>query len=92
MMDDLISVLEEIAKSSKTTRLLVEILIKLTLLVMRYIRGTHECDYALCIHTAECMLPYVFAAGPHNYSRYGLYFVQSMSWLPDQVLEGFLKV
>ena len=28
----------------------------------------------------EAMMPYMFAANYHNYTRYGLYYVRSMMW------------
>ena len=73
------------------TKLWVEVFIKPVLLIMKYIRSTHESDYALTIQTAECMLPYFFAACHHNYSRYTLFFVRPMAWLPVKVLDAFMK-
>ena len=37
------------------------------------------------------MLPYFFAAGHHNYARYGTYYLRSMERLPDDVLRHFMK-
>lgn len=35
------------------------------------------------------MIPYMFAAHKHNYSRYGLYYVRSMSWIDQGILNKF---
>ena len=40
---------------------------------------------------ANAFVPYFFAAGHHNYARYGLYNLQDMKSLPAAILERFLK-
>lgn len=37
------------------------------------------------------MLPYFFAAHKHNYARYGLFFCRSLTWLPPEVEQQFLR-
>ena len=37
------------------------------------------------------MLPCFFAAGHYNYSRYGLFLVRSMTWLPEDVCDAFMR-
>ena len=37
------------------------------------------------------MMPYFFAAGHHNYARYGLYYLCSMERLPGKILNHFMK-
>ena len=37
------------------------------------------------------MIPYFFAAGHHNYARYGLCYLLTMSKMPPTVCEKFLK-
>jgi len=37
------------------------------------------------------MLPYFFAAHKHNYARYGLFFRRSLTWLPSEVEQQFLR-
>ena len=59
--------------------------------MMRFCRASHEGDWPLHISTAEAMLPYMFAANKHNYNRYGLYFVRSMTWLDPEILDKFCE-
>ena len=63
--------LDWLASESRTAKLWVDMIIKPTFLMMRFCRASHEGDWALHIQTAESMLPYMFAAHKHNYSRYG---------------------
>ena len=90
-MDDLEKVLDELSAESRTTKLWVNNVIKPTFLMMRFCRASHEGDWPLHISTAEAMLPYMFAANKHNYSRYGLYFVRSMTWLDPEILDKFCE-
>ena len=36
------------------------------------------------------MLPYFYAAGHHNYARYGSYYLRNKEKIPPQVLEKFM--
>ena len=54
---------------------------------MNFSRGGHEGDWALHIFAAEAMLPYFRAAGCHNYSRYGAFYVHQMKGLPTEILK-----
>ncbi len=51
-------------------------------------------DLELELHlvASEMMLPYMFAAHKHNYSRYGLYYVRSMTWLNHYIFVVVSKV
>lgn len=90
-MDDLEQLLDELSSESRTTKMWVTNVIKPTLLMMRFCRASHEGDWPLHISTVEAMLPYMFAANKHNYSRYGLYFVRSMTWLDPEILDKFCE-
>ena len=37
------------------------------------------------------MVSYMFAANKYNYSRYGLYYVRSMTWLGTEILDKFCQ-
>ena len=90
-MADLENVLADLSTKSRTTKAWTELVIKPTLLIMQFTRATHEPDYALLITTMNKMLPYFFAANKHNYARYGLFFCPSLTWLPSEVEQQFLR-
>ena len=70
-MADLDAALSEYSRQGKTTKMWVELIIKLMFLMMQFSRASHEGDWPLHLTTAEVMLPYMFAANYHNYARYG---------------------
>ena len=43
------------------------------------------------VSTFKEMLPYYFAAGHIHYARYGQYYLNSVKWLPKEVLSHFIK-
>ena len=53
--------------------------------MMVYVRAEREADWPLHILAVKLMLPYFFAAGHVNYTRYGLYYLRSMEMLPCKV-------
>ena len=89
--EDMIISLEEISEQSKTTRLWVDCLIRPVLLMMMFVRAEREGDWPLHLWAVQEMMPYFFAAGHHNYARYGLYYLRTMQRLPAKLLERFLK-
>ena len=80
-------VLDELAAQSRTTKMWVNNVIKPTFLGMKFCRASHEGDWPLHITTAEAMVAYMFAANKYNYSRYGLYYVRSMTWPGPEILD-----
>ena len=90
-MTDLENVLADLSTKSRTTKAWTELVIKPTLLIMQFTRATHEPDYALLITTKNKMLPYFFAAHKHSYAQYGLFFCRSLTWLPSEVEQQFLR-
>lgn len=90
-MASLEEVLTDLSAKSRTTKAWTELVIKPTLLIMQFTRATHEPDYALLICTMDQMLPYFFAAHKPNYARYGLFFCRSLTWLPPEVEQQFLR-
>ncbi|KAG0715704.1 hypothetical protein GWK47_011350 [Chionoecetes opilio] len=48
-------------------------------------------DWLLHLKATEMMLPYMFAAHKYNYSRYGLYYVRSMTRIQPDILAKFYK-
>ena len=90
-MADLDVVLAELSRQSRTTNMWVELIIKPTFLMMQFSRASNEGDWPLHLTTAEAMLPYMFASNHHNYARYGLYYVRSMTWLAPELEDEFIK-
>ena len=88
---DLIYVLENIAKRSKTAKLWVDMLIKPVFLIMNFVRAEREADWLLHLQACKLMLPYFFAAGHVHYARYGLCYLRAMEALPEEVLDRFMK-
>ena len=58
---------------------------------MMFVRTEREGDCPIYLFAANGMLPYCFAAGHMNYSRYRLCYFWSMKHLPKEELERFLK-
>ena len=55
---DLMEVLEDIAKRSRTAKLWVDMLIKPVLLIMSFVRAEREADWLLHLQACKQMLPY----------------------------------
>ena len=89
--ESLMSVLEDLASKSRTTKMWVDALIKPVFVMMLYVRAEREGDWPLHLHAVKLMLPYFFASGHINYARYGLYYLQSMESLPENVLKHFMN-
>ncbi len=90
-MDDLDDILDELSAQSRTTNMWVNNVIKPTFLMMRFCRASHEGDWPLHITTADAMVVYMFAANKYNYSRHGLCYVRSMTWLGPEILDRFCQ-
>ncbi|KAG0723221.1 hypothetical protein GWK47_043072 [Chionoecetes opilio] len=88
---DLMSILEELARRSKTTKLWVDILIKPVFIMMMFIRAEREGDWPLHLEALTLMMPYFYATGHVHYARYGLFYLRSMEALPTKVLDLFMK-
>ena len=82
--------LDAACQRSRTTKLWIDCLVKLVLIIMTFVRAEREADWPLHLLAAEKMLPYFFAASHVNYARYGLYYLRSMQRLPPTVLERFM--
>lgn len=89
--DDLMIVLENMASSSPTSKLWLENLVKPVFIMMVFVRAEREGEWPLHLWAMQEMLLYFFAAGHHNYARYGLYYLRSMERLHGNVLEKFIK-
>ena len=58
---------------------------------MQFTRATDEPDYALLTATMNKTPPYFFAAHNHNYTWYGLFCFRSLTYLPNEVVQQFLR-
>ena len=90
-MMDLADILHNTGSQSRTSKLWIDCLIFPVFLMMTYIRAERESDWNLHLTAVEAMIPLFFAAGHVNYARYSLYYLLSMSALPDDVKEHFAK-
>ena len=90
-MEDLENELEKRSLQSRTTKMWVSVVIRPVLIIMLYCRASHESDWLLHLKATEMMLPYMFAAHKYHYSRYGLYYVRSMTRLHPDILAQFCK-
>ena len=90
-MDELMEDLENKATSSPTSKLWLENLVKPVFIMMVFVRAEREGEWPLHLWAVQQMLPYFFAAGHHQYARYGTYYLFSMEKLHGAVLEQFMK-
>ena len=90
-MDDLKGVLENLASRSRTTRLWVDCFVKPMLTILKYVRAEREADWPLHVLAVKEMSVLFFAAGHHNYARYGLYYARSIEVMPDTLEDQFMK-
>ncbi len=89
--DDFMSVLEDLASKSRTSKMWVDAFIKPVLIMMLYVRAEREGDWPLHLQAVKLMLPYFFTPRHVNYARYGVYYLRSMKDLPSNVLQHFMK-
>lgn len=90
-MEDLLKVLEEKGKQSRTAKLWVTCLIKPIFNIMKFVRAERESDWALHLAAVREMIPLCFATSHFNYARYGIYYLRSMERLPIEVRKHFGK-
>ena len=64
-----------VGKQSKTAKLWVDCFIRPTLIMMAFIRAERESDWPLHLWALSQMMPFFFASGHVNYTRYGLYYL-----------------
>ena len=90
-MDDLMRILTDVSKESRTAKLWVTCLINPVFTIMKYVRAEREGDWPLHLAAVREMVPLFFAAGHFNYARYRLYYLRTMEKLPKEVAYHFLK-
>ena len=89
--NDVMSILQNRADKSQTSKLWVDMLIKPVLLIMMFCRAEKEADWLLHLYAVEHMTPYFFAARHPNYAHYGMYYLRSLAAMPTEILEKFMK-
>ena len=85
------TVLDDLAAKSRTTKMWVDGFIKPVLTMMLYVRAERSGDWPLHLQAVKLMMPYFFASRHINYARYGFYYLRSMDALPENVLQHFMK-
>ena len=88
---DLMQVLEERARDSKTSKLWLDCLLKPVFLAMDFIRAEREGDFPLHVATLKEMHQYYFAAGRANYARGVAAYMMNIGNLPATIVKGFLE-
>ena len=83
--------LDALSRSSRTTKLWTDVLIKGVLIIMRYVRAEREAEITLHMKCVEEMEKYCFAAGHINYARYAFYYRRSLESMPDDLFKHFLN-
>ena len=78
-MNELEEMLEILSEKSKTSKMWVNLVIKSNFLIMLFIRADHGGDFALHRYTAKKMLDVIYSAHKHIYSRYGSYYIRSIT-------------
>ena len=61
------------------------------LTILKYVRAEREADRPLHVLAGKETLVMFFAAGHHNYARYGLYYARSIGAMPAKLQDQFLK-
>ena len=88
---DLMEVLENIAKRSKTDKLWIDMLIKPVFMITNFVRVEREPDWLFHLQVCKLMLPYFFSAAYVHYAKYVLCYLRAMEALPEEVLLRFMK-
>ena len=83
---ELLSAFDKHAVGSRTAKLWRDNFIKPVIIMMSFSRAAHEGDWFLHLSVAEALLPYFFAAGCHNYSRYGELYIHHMKGLKPEFM------
>ena len=68
--DELLIMLEQLAKESKTSKLWLDCLIKPVFLMMLFVHSERECDWAIHLYSVKQMMPYFYSARHNNYAQY----------------------
>ena len=89
--DEMLSILEERARVSRTAKLWVNCHVQPVLIMMLFIRAEREAEWPLHLLAVKLIMPSFFVAGHLNYARYGLYYLSSVERLPDDILVQFMK-
>ena len=85
------NILEKTGKSSPTTKLWVDVLIKLLVLCLLLIRAKQEVDWAFHLEAVKKMIPVFLAAGHVNYPRWEFPYLRRMKAFSDNVHSHFMK-
>ena len=79
---ELISLLKETHKESKTAQVWIKNFLQPLFIVLRFIRAEREGEWLLHLATVREMIPYFFAAGHEHYARHATSYLLEMEALP----------
>ena len=85
-MQELTDLLEAQSAKSKTTKLLVDCLIKPVLIWCAFLRASRENDLALHYVASKAMLPYFLAGRGKMNTKYATFHVHHLEVLPKEVM------
>ena len=89
--DKLSSFTDDVSKRSAIAKHWIDSLIKPIFICLLFARADREGEWLLHLKSVKEMLSYFYAAGHHNYARYGSYYLRNIETLPCEVLEKFMK-
>ena len=87
--DEILLMLEQLAKESRTTKLWIDCLIKPVFLMKLFVNSEREVDWALHLYSERLMMPYFYSARQNNNAQYGLYYLRLMERLPKNDFTKF---
>ena len=90
-LDKLSTFIDNFSKRSATAKHWMDNLIKPIFICLLFARAEREREWLFQLTSMKEMLPYFYAAGHHNYVRYGSYYLRNTETLPCEVLEKFMK-
>ena len=76
-MADLQAILDLLSKSSRTSKLWIDCLIRPVLIILKYVRAERGGDWHLHLRCVESLVPYFFAGGHVHYACHALYYLRS---------------
>ena len=89
--DDITAFLQTLREQNLTIKLWLDNLIRTVFYMMLFVRAEREDDWPLRLYVVSMMIPYFFAAGHQNYTRYSLYYLYDMKKLPAPISNKFMQ-
>ena len=88
---DLIDALEQRFAGSKTALMWIRNFIKPVFIMMRFVRAERDGEWLLHLECVREMLPYLYAAGRHNYAKSAPVYLMEMESLEGDIKDRFMR-